>query len=116
MSSEGGQEIDRGEWGARFLEFIIPRLAGDDADKEQSLEMIFSALEKRYREGLKDAAYIASKLAERDEKSRRVASVLASSFDKLEQISISKDDGRRLAAMDERRAASEEATPAPGIR
>lgn len=84
------------EWKQRFIEQLIPRLAGDGADKEQALELVLSAMETRYIEGIKDAALTARSIAERSDKARQIGTVIANALDSLARLNVDPDEGKRL--------------------
>jgi hypothetical protein len=87
----------RAEWRTRFIGFLLPRLRGGEAEMEQGAEMILSALEAAYCEGIRDAADTARQIGQRSERARTVAETIAKALYALEQSNRSQNDGQRLA-------------------
>jgi hypothetical protein len=92
------QEAERrAEWRARFIGFLLPRLHGNEAEKEQGAEMMLSALEAACCEGIHDAAETVRRIGQGSARARPVAEAIAKALSALEQSNRSQDDGRRLS-------------------
>ena len=74
----------RVDGGQRFLEWLIPRLAGSADEKETTVVMVLAQLSARYADGIHDAADVAIRFAKQRPASRE-ASAIAWALDKLEQ-------------------------------
>jgi hypothetical protein len=48
----------RMRWGEKFIRWILPRLAGTDAEKELTLKVIHAAMSESHVAGTEDAAKI----------------------------------------------------------
>lgn len=48
----------------RLMDWIIPRLQGDDEDKLTAIEMIAQTLEERHCQGIDDAAWMVEKMVD----------------------------------------------------
>lgn len=45
----------RADYKERLIRWVVPRLTGDDSDKETTLEMILTALDQAHDDGMADA-------------------------------------------------------------
>ena len=52
------------QWKERLIKFLIPRLSGDEAQKEQSLEMVMASLTEAHHDGVRDCATLVKRLAD----------------------------------------------------
>jgi hypothetical protein len=64
MDTAEMRETHRGQWRERLVRWLVPRLAGDEDQKETSLEMVCEAVSTAYDEGIADAADIIERLHE----------------------------------------------------
>lgn len=61
------------EWRKRLIHYLIPRLAGDEGQKEDTLDMITASLDQAYNEGTFDCAGIVQRLADANSGERSIA-------------------------------------------
>jgi hypothetical protein len=52
------------QWRERLIKFLIPRLSGDEAHREQSLEMVMASLHEAHHDGIRDCALLIKQLAD----------------------------------------------------
>ena len=78
------ETLSRIDRGGTFFEWILPRLAGDDAERETTLVMVMAQMGERYAEGLHDAADILRRMANAKPASKDLA-VAADALEELER-------------------------------
>jgi len=84
------------EWRDRFVELMLPRLAGNDGDKVRTMALVADAFDQCFKEGIKESAAFISDIGNRDPRIGPVAELLADGLRKFEAAHTVPEDGDRL--------------------